>query len=490
MKGLVFLSLVILLAIFLSVVATKKTTANPVKESFQPLVIPEPGPPAQPILAGEKAKPYSPPSATLLTAPFGETSDVTSRPFQDPALDKAPYNRLYELLQDLNAFHDFELQKLLDTSDPAISLPLSTFRGDRQRLQDEVSFLNRNPGLQSTLTIGDVQGIRVNLTYLQKKARQLQGGLIDASTEGFADAGQVAAKATQAELEDANFRITTEIARLQASGTTDPVFQQRVTLLQKIQQSITTLVNQLKAKTLLPEDVPITSQDLKDFLPALSDTSKPIGNFLNSISAPAGTSNLFPSYEGGDISGAQLANALFEKYGETFFKGLSWNVNVNYTSPNDVEVNRQKALQIQGLEKTDSPLNQQFQLGTMASDPRGAFDQAIRQISNSSSSGSTNSNNNTYSPNINPGTGRPSLPEPNASKFNWQERAAQICESIRSQGLDPSDFGCLKNHSKVGSDFSWRGYSKMVCTRLQTTMDSGLPEVCGCPPVGWAGWRQ
>ena len=474
MKGLVFLSLVILLAIFLSVVATKKPVEAPVKESFQPLVIPEPGPPPQPVLAGEKAKPYSPPSATLLSAPFGETSDVTSRPFQDPALDKATYSRLYELLQDLNAFHDFELEKLTDQSDPAVALPLSTFRGDRQRLQDEVSFLNRNPGLQSSLTIGDAQGIRVNLTYLQKKARQLQGGLIDASVEGFADAGQVTSKATQTELEDANTRITMEIARLQASGTTDPVFQQRVTLLQKIQQSLTTIINQLKAKTLLPQDVPVTSQDLKDFLPALSDPSKPVGRFLQSISAPSSVSNLFPAYEGGDISGAQLANALFQQYGETFFKGLSWNVNLNYTSPNDVEVARQTAITSQARRNTP---DQQFQLGSLSESPRGAFDQAIRQISHSATE------------NKNPG-GRPTFPEPNTGKFNWQERAAQICESIQNQGLNPSDFGCMKNHSKVGSDFSWRGYSKMVCTRLQTTMDSGLPELCGCPPVSWPGWRQ
>ena len=142
MEGLLFLSLVLLVAVFLAV-AAKKNMKQTTIEPFQPLVIPTPGPPPQPIDAGAKAKPYNPPSAEILTAPFGETSDVTSRPFQDPSLDKAPYSRLYELLQDMNAFHDFELEKLQDKSDPAISLPLNTFKGDRQRLIDEVAFLNR-----------------------------------------------------------------------------------------------------------------------------------------------------------------------------------------------------------------------------------------------------------------------------------------------------------------------------------------------------------
>jgi hypothetical protein len=474
MEGLIFLCFLLLVAVFLAVAAKKnvKTTV----ENFQPLVIPTPGPPPQPILAGQKAKPYNPPSAELLTAPFGETSDVTSRPFQDPALDKAPYSRLYELLQDMNAFHDFEEEKLTDRSDPAIALPLTTFKGDRQRLIDEVAFLNRNPGLQSTLTIGDVQGFRVNLTYLQKKARQLRGGAIDLSApidlaEGFADATnevQPAPRATQAELEDATTRIGIEIARLQASGTTDPVFAARINILSKINAQLGLFIQQLKNKTLLPADVPLTSKDLKDFLPVISDPSKPVDRFLSSIQAPAVLTNLFPSYQVGDISGAQLANSVFKAYGDAVFKGLSWDLNLKYTSQNDLLKAREVA-----QAKKQAQVGAPFELGTMP-EPRGAFERAITELE-------TNSKN--------PGA-RPTFPEPNTAKFNWKERSSQICEAIRMQGLDPADFGCLKNTSKVGDDFSWRGYAKMVCTRLQTTMDPGLPDACGCPPVGWPGWRQ
>ena len=179
-NGLLFFGLVLVLAIF--VVVASQTM--PTKEGFQPLVIPTPGPPAQPINAGAKAMPYTEPSTQILSAPIGQTSDVTSRPFQDPALDKSKYVILYSLLQDMHGFKAFELENLEDTSDPAISLPLNTFRGDLQRLEDEVAFLNRNPGIDTTLTVEDVHEIRVNLTYLQKKARAMNTG----SIEGFEDA--------------------------------------------------------------------------------------------------------------------------------------------------------------------------------------------------------------------------------------------------------------------------------------------------------------
>lgn len=472
MKGLLFLSLLLFLAVCLTVVSQNRKAAVSVKENFEAMVTPTPGPPPQPIGAGEKAQPYNPPTAEILTAPFGETSDVTSRPFQDPSLDKATYARLYQLLQDLNAFHDFEVEKLEDTSDPQISLPLNTFRADRQRIMDEVAFLNRNPGLQSTLTVGDAQGIRVNLTYLQKKARALRGGQIDLSAdlrvEGFENAP--AAKATAEELKDASFRISMEIARLQASGTTDPVFQSRINILSKIRQTLDTTVNQLNAKTLLPEDVPVTSKDLKDFLPTISNPASPVTKFADSLNAPPGMKNLFPAYEGGDISGAQLANSIFQKYGNSLFNGLSWDLKLNYTSPTDLAKAKAMAEAVQ--QKQISPAGQ-FQLGNVAR-TRGEFDKAFGYLESDSTS---------------PGV-RPVLPTPNTASFDWKSRSAQICEAIRKQGLDPADFGCLANTSKVGDDFSWRGYTKMVCTRLQTTTDSGLPDACGCPPVGWPGWRQ
>ena len=454
-NGLLFFGLVLVLAIF--VVVASQTM--PTKEGFQPLVIPTPGPPAQPINAGAKAMPYTEPSTQILSAPIGQTSDVTSRPFQDPSLDKSKYVILYALLQDMHGFKAFELENLEDTSDPAISLPLNTFRGDLQRVEDEVAFLNRNPGIDTTLTVEDVYEIRVNLTYLQKKARSMNTGAI----EGFEDA-TVSPKATLDDLKATNTKISVEIARLQASGTTDPSFQARVNILTKIQQQIGNYITQLQNNTLQPADVPITKENLKKFLPQISNPSSPVTKFLNSIQAPSSVSNLFPAYVGGDISGSALANVLLQNYG----KGLSWDINMKYSAPGGSSLNATTNVGAQG---------QQFQLGSpqlqMPPSTRGAFDQAIAQIQKGETSGV-----------------RPILPEPPTQQFNWKDRSSQICESVRLRGLDPADFGCLDNLSKVGQDFSWRGYAKMVCNRLKTTMDEGLPETCGCPPVDWPGWKQ
>jgi hypothetical protein len=30
----------------------------------------------------------------------------------------------------------------------------------------------------------------------------------------------------------------------------------------------------------------------------------------------------------------------------------------------------------------------------------------------------------------------------------------------------------------------------MICNRLSTVYDSSVPELCGCPPTDWCGWRQ
>ena len=460
-NGLLFFGLVLVLAIF--VVVASQTM--PTKEGFQPLVIPTPGPPAQPINAGAKAMPYTEPSTQILSAPIGQTSDVTSRPFQDPSLDKSKYVILYALLQDMHGFKAFELENLEDTSDPAISLPLNTFRGDLQRVEDEVAFLNRNPGIDTTLTVEDVYEIRVNLTYLQKKARSMNTGAI----EGFEHA-TVSPKATLDDLKATNTKISVEIARLQASGTTDPSFQARVNILTKIQQQIGNYITQLQNNTLQPADVPITKENLKKFLPQISNPSSPVTKFLNSIQAPSSVSNLFPAYVGGDISGSALANVLLQNYG----KGLSWDINMKYSAPGGSSLNATTNVGTQG---TQGSQGQQFQLGSpqlqMPPSTRGAFDQAIAQIQKGETSGV-----------------RPILPEPPTQQFNWKDRSSQICESVRLRGLDPADFGCLDNLSKVGQDFSWRGYAKMVCNRLKTTMDEGLPETCGCPPVDWPGWKQ
>ena len=77
----------------------------------------------------------------------------------------------------------------------------------------------------------------------------------------------------------------------------------------------------------------------------------------------------------------------------------------------------------------------------------------------------------------------------NTSGFDWQRRSKEICENARKRGLNPADFGCMPAGTEVSNDFSWRGYARMLCNRLQTDYYTGVPEACGCPPTNWPGWK-
>ena len=76
-----------------------------------------------------------------------------------------------------------------------------------------------------------------------------------------------------------------------------------------------------------------------------------------------------------------------------------------------------------------------------------------------------------------------------ASTFDWKNRAKEIEAQVKKRGLNPTDFGIMPLNTTVSNDFSWKGYTRMMCTRLQATMDPSLPETCGCPPMEWQGWR-
>ena len=83
--------------------------------------------------------------------------------------------------------------------------------------------------------------------------------------------------------------------------------------------------------------------------------------------------------------------------------------------------------------------------------------------------------------------------EENNSKvggLDWKNRAATICEQVRLRGLDPLDFGCIAKGSAMSPAYSWRGHTKMICGRLESTMDPNLPVVCGCPPSNWPKWNS
>lgn len=482
MKGYLFLGFVLVVLLVASVGLSKDTK----KEGFVdpgsneslkapkvivPTVNPKPAP-----LEGSTPAPYLTPTEKNYGPAYGEIARINTLPYRDPTLEAAPYKRLSEILESLKGFFAFEAKSLEKLSDPSVQLPLTTARGDLQRLTDEIAVLKRNPGIDSALTQGQADDIQANLAYLQRKYRMSVNAVsvsVSGSSleEGFTNAVENSDRLTLSELKKLSLDIQAEKARLSSSGTTDPVTNARVNTLNSIKLNVDTIANEVETGLRPAAEIPILKQDRDKFLPLMSNVNAPLPQLLNSANLPASLSNAFPAYQAGDKSGAMAAQLLFEKYGEKLFNGLSWNLGLKFTSPNEVAA----ATKGDGASKSDKPV---FMSGSglpgssPVAFPRGEMEATtggmeVRRVE-----------------------ARPSLDLGKTAKFDWRSKAAQICDSIRKHGMDPKDFGCMDPSKQVSPDYSWRGNARMVCTRLLTTPDPGLPETCGCPPQEWPGWRS
>ncbi len=451
------------------------------KEGFSNYKVPAVGPAKKTLPTEKEPKGYVD-TAELPGAPVVGLAEANSLPFQDPALVKASLQQLNELKQDMDGFATFEQPHLESRSDPAVKLPLTRFVGDYQRIQDEVRTLQRNPGIQSSLTLDDVFDMAANLRFLQRTYRVYAAnqivpasdqplskiGLTPIQTktkEGFADSSSTdTTPITVDELRNLSQKLAVEITRLSASGTTDPVIQARVGILTNMRQTVDTLNAKITSGQLLASQIPIMKSDYDKFLPALGNTSAGISGLI-SKSGNSTLSSLFNSYEQGDISGSDLAAALFEKYADDLMKGLSWSVRLAYTSPNEAAVAKNLNIATQHPGTTEGA--------------KGEFDQTVRALDlagfeNQASGLSV----------------RPILQPIPTGSFDWKKRVDDIQQNMIRAGLKPGDYGALKSGEEVSENFSWRGHAKMICSRLATHADPATPEQMGCPPVSWKGWRQ
>lgn len=475
MKGFLFLGFVLIVLLIASIGLTKKQKegfVNPgSNESLKApkVIVPTVNPKPAPLEVSTPA-PYLTPTELNYGPAYGDIARINTLPYKDPSLEAAPFKRLSELLESLKGFMTYEAKSLEKLSDPAVQLPLTTARGDLQRLTDEVSVLKRNPGIGSALTQGQADDIQANLAYLQRKFRMSVNAVSGSSLEeGFTNAVESSDRLTLDELKELIIRIQAEIERLSSSGTTDPVTTSRVDTLRTIKNNIEGIVQEVESKTRPAAEIPIMKKDRDSFLPLMSDVSKPLPRLLDSANLPMSISNAFPAYEAGDITSAKAAQALFEKYGEKIFNGLSWSLGLKFTSPNEVAV----------AQATD-PQESVFQTASGKKGPNSSFVAFPRGQMEATSAAIEEAR----------GESRPSLPVPSHATYDWRSKSASICDSIRKRGLNPSDFGCMDPSKQVSPDYSWRGHARMVCTRLLTTPDPGLPETCGCPPMEWPGWRS
>ena len=333
---------------------------------------------------------------------------TNSLPYEDPALEKSTATMLNELKGDMDGFSQNELPGLLSiaSNDPSVTLPATRFRGDYQRVKDEVLVIQASPGLKPQLTIEDIDEMAANLRFLQRIYRTYSvnqmlpestaslsrvSGVSRPKTEGFDDYEPII---TPEQLNLLSLKLKAETTRLTASGTSDPVLQARVGIFTKISQTINDMIVRLENKSMDPSEIPIKVKDYETFLPTIgSSADTPIGNLFSEIQS------------------------------------------LSKKEPQEIRAD---------------------------SNPRGEFEEKIMTLDSN---------------NTEPG-------------FNWKRRVQEITENIRRVNMDPADFGCLERGAVVSPEFSWRGHAKMICSRLASAADPGIPEQMGCPPVSRKGWRS
>ena len=495
MKGLLFFGFLLIVLLVASYGLQKEGFANPY--SVNPgsnaslkapqVIVPKVNPKPAPLEVGTPA-PYLPPIEKEYGPAFGDIARVNTLPYKDPSLEAAPYARLAELLESMKAFFTFEAKSLEKRSDPEIQLPLTTARGDLQRLTDEVAVLKRNPGIGSALTQGQADDIQANLAYLQRQYRLSVNSVSGRSDllEGFENPTDVSPRLTVKQVQELVTRVAVEMTRLSASGTTDPLLTARLNTLRDIKNKLETIVTEVKNGTKPEASIPILKSDMDKFLPIMGKPNEALPQLINEAGLPPSLANLLPATGSGDVTASKAAQTLLANYGDAMFKGLSWDVQLKYTSPGEVDLAKAQNYGnsvIQDIHQNLQPLKKGSESpvfmtagtkapgSTIVSFPRGELESATTEME-------MNRLENKLTP-----AGAP-------AKFDWKKKSAEICDEIRKRGLNPKDFGCMDPSKVTSQDFSWRGHARMVCTRLLTTPDPGLPETCGCPPQSWPGWRS
>ena len=454
----------------------------------------------------------SPPSAAdLPSAPFSQRSKETPNPYRDPSLEPAKYIRILGVKEDLQAFFGFQAPMMEDRADPSIQIPLTRARADMNELIDVQSVMERNPGLQSRITQKQLEDIQSNLRYLREILHDLEssGAIQPTALEGFEDIGATNAvttpssaktgqgapvassigdgtgpRATLKQLQEFQFKIVVEIKRLEASGTSDPVIQGRLNTLNRIKDDVDQVITQLQNGSLTPETVPIYASDIEKALPVLGNPSDPLPQVLKKTGLPPAVASLFP---GGmspkDTEQATQINNIVKGYMKNLFEGASWGLNLmfKYDNPNVLKLKKDAA---------EASASISTGLPGVAADaaPVTGYDPTTKLVAPAIANQLPTDAG--YDSGL-PGTSDSRmLPEPKSGHLDWKVRSQQIKEQIRRRGLDPKDFGALPDDAIVSKDYSWRGYTQMMCMRLNTTLDPGLATTVGCPPQNWSGWKD
>ena len=411
---------------------------------------------------------------TLPFAPYGQTASVGSYQYQDPAQLPANLEQMKRLYEDIRSFLVFEGTSVSNSSDPTVSLPLSQLRADSRRLQQEAAVLDKNPGIQSSLTQQELADMEEGLTFLQRKIRLFQtSGVVSDGVEGFVDAAPKT-RATKRELQLLQNKIYAAILILSASATNDPVVQARIKNLQAMYSETSAIITKLNKGMMKPDEVPYYSQDIKQIIPNLANPSSKLINLANQGN---GEKLSLVEQQLGKLVGDENAKSVFKEIQKNGMFRVNFGVDLGY-NVNNKETDKKGAI----------ALSKYYHMDKMG-------DVHCDKSNNNPSMSSINPSNtlNVDGPFDSNMSGMDDRAEvikktTSPSRLDWEKRTKDICQQVKLRGLDPLDFGCIPDGSRMSPAYSWRGHAKMICGRLGATMDPGLPATCGCPPANWKGW--
>ena len=424
----------------------------------------------------------------LPVAPYQQIGSNLPSPYKEPSLIKTTRQRILNSLETVKAFLAFQAQELDDKSDPSIQLPLQTARGDFKRLESEANVLQRNPGLLPQMTVLDIAQIEDNLAYLQREAeligvnRPFQSSSHDADLEGFENVPPASVPASLSQLNDFSARIQKAIQKLAQSGTTDPIVQARIGNLTKMKTDVDTVIQKLNSKALLAANVPIMESDVKNALPALGDVTKSLPNVIKDIKKD--------NY--GDGTAMNTIAKFLTSYGPQIVENssLKLDLSMGYSPQQQHQANNKVPGQKRPkgsstLADTGFPSNADMDSVASGCDMNGMgegnamgnADATDPYAMDPRAEGRSVASERLFPINKNP-----------SSPFDWKQRVGDIIGQIQRREMNPADFGAMPATTKVSKEFSWKGYAKMICTRLMAAEPNRLDEMCGCPPSQWKGW--
>jgi len=486
-------------------------------------------------------EPSPAPPSDLPTAPTGFHSKETPSPYRLPTNEPAKYIRILGLKEDLQAFFAFESSPLNIKTDPSIQMPLTRARADLSELIDIQSVMERNPGLPSRMTTKQVNDIQSNLSYLRQVLRDLEasGAIQQTSSEGFANMNKnhinktkqtkrTNERASLRDLQEFQIKLVVEMKRLGASGTSDPLVMARTNTLNSIKNDIDDVISKLENGLLTPMTVPIMKSDIEKSLPVLGQANKSLPRALKTFSLPPAIASLFPNgMSPKDAEQATQINNIASGYLKNLFENASWGINIGlkYDNPHKKpsvipccpkmgtsacvhkqllknqsrrQSRERKSSRHQSRERKSSRHQSRERKSSkhpveskhLVTYGIPGVHQTQSQAPNNMNSCSPPQKTDTGTTPGLPGVSNRIYPDPKAGGLDWEKRSSEIVKQIKGRGLNPLQFGAIPDNTAVSHEFSWRGYTRMICSRLNSTTDPGLAVSCGCPPENWNGWKE